>query len=128
VFSVSLLCLCINLQQSSEHKCAFICCLAKGQADSNYSSLWFPRLWQDLSPSESVGVSSVDIDSKLINSMNAAVGMVELQNRCACCSRSEELLTSVVNLVMLSNMHGDDDDTFDHIVVEMSGVANPKSV
>ena len=57
-------------------------------------------------------VASVNIDSKLISSMNAAAGMVELQNGCACCSKSEELLASVADLVTLSDMRGDDDDPF----------------
>jgi G3E family GTPase len=59
--------------------------------------------------------------------MNSAAGMVELQNGCACCSKSEELLASVAELVTLSDMRGDS-DSFQHIVVEMSGVADPKSV
>lgn len=73
-------------------------------------------------------VASVNIDSKLVrNNMNAAAGMVELQNGCACCAKSEELLSSVAELVTLSDMRGDDEG-FHHIVVEMSGVADPKSV
>ena len=90
-------------------------------------------------------VASVNIDSKLIMSassqsgMNddgggdgafeygAASGMVELQNGCACCSKSEELLSSVSELVMLSDLKGEELG-FHHIVVEMSGVADPKSV
>ena len=73
-------------------------------------------------------VASVNIDSKLIaSSTEGASGMVELQNGCACCSKSEELLASVSELVMLSDMKGDDQG-FHHIVVELSGVADPKSV
>lgn len=79
-------------------------------------------------------VASVNIDAKLIsNSMNNASGKnsnavgkgssgatVELQNGCACCSLSDELLTSVTDL-----MEGRD---LDAIVVELSGVADPASV
>mmetsp|Transcript_22210 Transcript_22210/g.32793 ORF Transcript_22210/g.32793 Transcript_22210/m.32793 type:complete len:597 (-) Transcript_22210:1794-3584(-) len=76
-------------------------------------------------------VASVNIDSKLIassrNPAEGASGMVELQNGCACCSLSEELLSSVSELVMLSDMKADDEG-FHHIVIEMSGVADPKSV
>lgn len=72
-------------------------------------------------------VASVNIDSKLVSSMNSAAGMVELQNGCACCSKSEELLSSVADLVTLSDMRAEDQG-FDHIVVEMSGVADPVSV
>jgi len=66
-------------------------------------------------------VASVNIDSKLVSNENKAAGMVELQNGCACCSRSEELLQSVSELVTMSDMRGEDDG-FHHIVVEMSGV------
>jgi G3E family GTPase len=72
-------------------------------------------------------VASVNIDSKLIAGQNAAAGMVELQNGCACCSLSEELLTSVSELVTLSDLRGDN-ERFHHIVIELSGVADPKSV
>jgi G3E family GTPase len=72
-------------------------------------------------------VASVNIDSKLLSSKAAAAGMVELQNGCACCSLSEELLTSVSELVTLSDLRGDDQG-FHHIVIELSGVADPKSV
>jgi G3E family GTPase len=79
-------------------------------------------------------VAAVNIDAKLIsNPMNAvgpdgnnpvakgnAGGTVELQNGCACCSLSDELLTSVSDL-----MEGRD---LDAIVVELSGVADPDAV
>jgi hypothetical protein len=85
-------------------------------------------------------VASVNIDSKLVmrdsnsaDSSNAlqADGMVELQNGCACCSLSDELLTSVANLVTLSDLKeqsGEEEDGtatrgggFQHIVIELSG-------
>jgi G3E family GTPase len=96
-------------------------------------------------------VASVNIDSKLVRgrtvargtnaeggelqaynddtnvSMALPAGIVQLQNGCACCSISGELLTSVSELVTLSDMR-QDDEKFDHIVVEMSGVAEPRSV
>lgn len=72
-------------------------------------------------------VASVNIDSKLVKNQNQAAGMVELQNGCACCSRSEELLASVQELVTMSDLRGEE-DAFDHIVVELSGVADPRSI
>lgn len=73
-------------------------------------------------------VASVNIDSKLVaNEANAAAGMVELQNGCACCSQAEELLASVAELVTLSDLRADD-EAFDHIVIECSGVADPKGI
>jgi len=76
-------------------------------------------------------VASVNIDAKLIsnpgndkeapdNVMAELGGTVELQNGCACCSLSDELLTSLETL-----MDGRD---FDAVVVELSGVADPVSV
>mmetsp|Transcript_22919 Transcript_22919/g.46052 ORF Transcript_22919/g.46052 Transcript_22919/m.46052 type:complete len:686 (-) Transcript_22919:75-2132(-) len=82
-------------------------------------------------------VASVNIDSKLVRGRTAdddnvakgatPAGIVELQNGCACCSISGELLSSVSELMTLSDLR-QDDDKFDHIVVEMSGVAEPRSV
>lgn len=83
-------------------------------------------------------VASVNIDSKLVRGQSTAendtemspatpAGIVELQNGCACCSLSGELLTSVSELITLSDLR-QDDDRFDHIVIEMSGVAEPRSV
>ncbi|KAL7517950.1 hypothetical protein ACHAWX_002821 [Stephanocyclus meneghinianus] len=94
-------------------------------------------------------LASVNIDSKLVRGQSTVgfsesnvdsfedassefspatpAGIVELQNGCACCSLSGELLTSVSELLTLSDLRHDD-DKFDHIVVEMSGVAEPRSV
>lgn len=77
-------------------------------------------------------VASVNIDSKLVardvdNAAGGSDGMVELQNGCACCSLSDELLTSVSELVTMSDLRGED-KAFHHIVVELSGVADPKQV
>ena len=77
-------------------------------------------------------VASVNIDSKLViergstKTSFAAAGIVELQNGCACCSKSQELLASVAELVTLSDLR--DDGGFDHIVIELSGVADPVGV
>jgi G3E family GTPase len=54
-------------------------------------------------------------------------GIVQLENGCACCSLSEELLGSVSELVLLSDLRGEG-MAFDHIVVELSGVADPRAV
>ena len=95
-------------------------------------------------------VASINIDAKLVRGRTAAgtdiegddlqtcnddastsaalpAGIVRLQNSCACCSMSGELLTSVSELMTLSDMR-QDDEKFDHIVIEMSGVAEPRSV
>lgn len=63
-------------------------------------------------------VASVNIDAKLISQQ--ADDMMELQNGCACCSLSDELVVAVEKLV-----HGRD---LDAIVVELSGVADPGAI
>lgn len=64
-------------------------------------------------------VASINIDAKLVAGKKE--GIVELQNGCACCSLSNELLSSVDQL-----LSGKRD--FDALVVEMSGVADPISI
>lgn len=68
-------------------------------------------------------VASVNIDAKLVNNNNkdsSNNGVVELQNGCACCSLADELLASLENLL--------ETKTFDAIVVELSGVADPVAI
>lgn len=72
-------------------------------------------------------VASVNIDSKLLNNPNSnnlvgGEGTVELQNGCACCSLADELLTSVEQLTDGGKRE------LDHIVIELSGVADPEAV
>ena len=50
---------------------------------------------------------------------------MELQNGCACCSLSAELLTSIETLLQISEKNK---DPFDHIIIELSGVADPSAV
>ena len=77
-------------------------------------------------------VAEVNIDSKLITNAvmdseangGQKVFTVELQNGCACCSLSDELLTSIDSLLNLQ----DTKEPFDRIVVELSGVADPNAV
>ncbi len=101
-------------------------------------------------------VADINIDSKLIagqtvassnsgsgdgkNNMNKPpAGIVQLSNGCACCSLADELLPSISELITLSDMRSqaysdeDEDDNrgqfgFDHIVIELSGVASPKAI
>jgi len=72
-------------------------------------------------------VASVNIDSRLIAASSSSDGIVELQNGCACCSSSEEFLASLAELVTLSDLRADD-EKFDHIVVELSGIADPRAI
>eukprot|EP00980_Cylindrotheca_fusiformis_P005959 scaffold1264_cov73-Cylindrotheca_fusiformis.AAC.3 len=78
-------------------------------------------------------VASVNIDSKLVSNnkdggdARRSDTILELQNGCACCSQGDELLNCVSNLVTLSDLR-DYENRFQHIVVELSGVADPKQV
>lgn len=65
-------------------------------------------------------VASVNIDNKLI--ARGEGGTVELQNGCACCSLSDELLSSVQTVT------DNGERPLDAVVVELSGVADPIAV
>jgi len=78
-------------------------------------------------------VASINIDAKLVQSSSSPIaGIVQLQNGCACCSLSGELISSVAELVTLSDLRkqaGEEGQgEFDHIVVELSGVAEPGAI
>jgi len=85
-------------------------------------------------------VAEVNIDKKLVvgNTVSSSskqvrpAGIIQLSNGCACCSLSDELLPSVSELITLSDMQcqasGDDTGGFDHIVIELSGVASPRAI
>ena len=82
-------------------------------------------------------VADVNIDGKLVKTMEGGKdSLVELENGCACCSLSDELLNGVSELVTLSdlrrNNNGDGPNShlkpFKHIVVEMSGVSDPRNI
>lgn len=74
-------------------------------------------------------VASVNVDAKLIvrGSGEAAEAwgddMVQLDNGCACCSAGDDLFASLQRLVQQSLER---EAPYDHIVVESSGVAEPR--
>ncbi|KAL3914889.1 MAG: hypothetical protein SGPRY_007463 [Prymnesium sp.] len=74
-------------------------------------------------------VAQINIDASLVAVRGGGnVGTddtVELQNGCACCSAAEELLQSVEKLMDMSSSRG---VPWDHIVIEASGVAEPKEI
>ena len=76
-------------------------------------------------------MASVNIDAKLVknsdDSSNDDGSVVELQNGCACCSLADELLTTVETLLD-SRRRGANDNAFDAVVVELSGVADPIAI
>jgi G3E family GTPase len=79
-------------------------------------------------------VASVNIDAKLVRDRSSSgirtksgegMEFVELENGCACCNASDELMVCIVQLLEMSAAGG---YKFDRIVIEMSGVAEPKNV
>jgi len=70
-------------------------------------------------------VASINIDAKLAKAADKDSDTVELQNGCACCSAAEELFTSIEQLLRLSISKR---QRYDHIVIEATGVAEPRQV
>eukprot|EP00960_Hanusia_phi_P029298 747873-Hanusia_phi.AAC.3 len=75
-------------------------------------------------------VAAVNIDAKLVRGVTSSSvpgesDTIELQNGCACCSISDELFSAVEKLVETGRKRG---NQFDHILVELSGVAEPSVV
>lgn len=74
-------------------------------------------------------VASVNVDSKLIRkqSLDSSTGVdtLELQNGCVCCSLAEDMLLSVSKLISLATIKG---ELYDHIIVECSGIAEPRKI
>ncbi|GFH44257.1 hypothetical protein CTEN210_00731 [Chaetoceros tenuissimus] len=82
-------------------------------------------------------MAEINIDNKLLvgntspsNTNLRPDGIVELSNGCACCQLSDDLLPSISELITLSDLKSQagDDEGFDHIVIELSGVASPNSI
>jgi len=64
-------------------------------------------------------------DSALRGGLLDTSDVLELQNGCACCSASEELLQSVMKLLLVS---AEAEEPYDRIIIEMTGVAEPKNI
>jgi G3E family GTPase len=79
-------------------------------------------------------VAAVNIDAKLIRERSSSgiqtksgdgVEFVELENGCACCNASGELLACVEQLLEIASVRG---HSYDRIIIEMSGVGEPRNV
>ena len=78
-------------------------------------------------------VAEINIDAALIATKSgstaggtaAAADTVQMENGCACCSAAEELVQSIEKLADLATNRG---VGWDHIVIEMSGVGEPREV
>ena len=69
-------------------------------------------------------VAAVNVDAMSLRRTNVEVGdgveMVQLENGCVCCSAAGDLVPAVAALI--------ERNEFDHIVIELSGVADPMNV
>lgn len=69
-------------------------------------------------------MATVNIDAKLLkdNSFNNSenIQMAQLENGCICCSISDDMCQSILDLANEKN--------FDHIIVECSGIAEPRNI
>lgn len=74
-------------------------------------------------------MASVNVDAKQIRQQTFnkedGIDTLELQNGCVCCSLAEDLMASVSNLVSLSKIKG---ENYNHIIVECSGIAEPRKI
>jgi len=76
-------------------------------------------------------VAKINIDSKLVRERTSGskdgelTECVELQNGCACCNASEELLDALLQLLRVAARRG---SSYDRILIELSGVAEPKNI
>ena len=74
-------------------------------------------------------VAETNIDSKLLSARKGnsieTVDTLELENGCMCCSLSDEVFTSLDRLLSIAESKK---RTYDHIVIEGSGVAEPAKV
>ena len=74
-------------------------------------------------------MAAINIDASLVSVKGGGNSMqddtVELQNGCACCSVAEEFLQSIEHMMKVAARRG---APWDHIVVESSGVAEPREI
>ncbi|KAJ8598864.1 hypothetical protein CTAYLR_010458 [Chrysophaeum taylorii] len=83
-------------------------------------------------------VASVNVDSKLVRSpfeeetgeiratpVRGNAEFVELGDGCICCTIADELMTTLAQLASISQMRG---FAYDHVVIEATGVAEPRSI
>ena len=70
-------------------------------------------------------VAAVNVDAMALRRTTVEAGggieMVQLENGCVCCSASGDLVPAVEALL-------DNPEPFDHVVIELSGVADPGPV
>lgn len=101
-----------------------VCCIVNDVASINIDSKLVKNHDKAASSSGSATTASASGSSTAVHvaGLQETVETVELQNGCVCCSSSDELATAVFKIA------SKEDAEFDHIIVESTGVAEPKSV
>ena len=67
----------------------------------------------------------LDLDENNNQKMQGAAEFVEIGDGCVCCSMADELFTTLAELAAVSSMKG---YRYDHIVIEATGIAEPRSI
>jgi len=81
-------------------------------------------------------LAAINIDSKLVKTdgirqkvqqdgSGVDTDVIEMQNGCACCSASDDLIESLAKLLLVAAERG---EKFDRLVIEGSGVTEPKNI
>jgi G3E family GTPase len=74
-------------------------------------------------------VASINVDAKMIRQQTVdsldGIDTLELQNGCVCCNLAEDFLSSITKLITVAESKG---RTYDHIIVECSGIAEPRKI
>ena len=67
----------------------------------------------------------LDLDETNAPKMQGAAEFVEIGDGCVCCSMADELFTTLAELAAVSSMKG---YRYNHIVIEATGIAEPRSI
>lgn len=73
-------------------------------------------------------VAAVNIDGAVVRSATGGREIVEIGNGCVCCSSKDELAETVAMLAMTGRPGGPEGRPYDHILVETTGVAEPRGI
>lgn len=73
-------------------------------------------------------VASVNIDGAVVRVEAGGREIVEIGNGCVCCSSKDELAETIARLAMTGRPGGPEGRPFDHILVETTGVAEPRGI
>lgn len=80
-------------------------------------------------------VGAINIDARQVAQRTVSTGergrreaVVELENGCVCCSLKDELGESLAELALTGRPKGPPGEPFDHLIVETTGVAEPRAI